>query len=848
MSPSVGGKGETGQRKTACEQRILDAPLQCTRGDGKDDAPMHQDTNGAEAITKIADKRREPPLRASHRTGVSKEKRPCTSPLSTATPLPMRFVEIPRHRFSSVGVSTSSSSRVSACEALPEAPCGDTKVTPDESATHTLTSTVFRLAPRHRVLFSTSSLSRPSSGPSHCRKRSAQTMSCTSKPMPTIGPMESPERRDGHTSVVSTPDNHATPGIERSLSSPSQSVDLAAFSMKGLSLQSPGVKRSVSNPPPPSSICSPTRQFPPFGIPEVSTIDHPAATPTSFAGTASCFSKVVASPSSETVESSLRRHPDTSSGPMSDKRSTSRHPHEFRSSPVAEMATSPKIVPLTILTHASLTRTPSADSKILPAATAWLLNSTDTTSTKKQRDEFLRHATGAAGMSPFMLSLNVNSTPSTDGCPGSDSKASASSELGYYSTCAMDTPNPPPLPSVHLFYPDSNVSATSMISFPGSAATASVQSSPRSRHWNAHDSPSKRSVWSRSTAPASTGKNRVPVPKTSLTPRGSTGRAVPLPILPRFPSPTEDLQGNDATSKDSEVLGPIALPPRRATRSSDESFPLGPLPPLLDVSLLSEPDLNDSCSLDLSADASSYVPTSRGTASSEFAAMQTVHESYIPFPSWGAYPPRLSRSAADPDSNTQESLMLPFVQELVSTEGMISSTRDEGRTKCALFADDESLSDGEDDEKFVLAVPSTLDESLQKQSELVPRLAKHPRLHVGSMTSMASNTSLFGIGFANSSNNLHAMSEQLHPSHSTMRREQSSNSVGLDLEPAVHEDANNSFPSSRDLVTPPVMEQPQSPPALTHLRGNTTAEEVCDSSQLHNNPFLSVDFSKQAVG
>jgi hypothetical protein len=294
------------------------------------------------------------------------------------------------------------------------------------------------------------------------------------------------------------------------------------------------------------------------------------------------------------------------------------------------------------------------------------------------------------------------------------------------------------------------------------------------------------------------------------------------------------VQDNDTASKVSKALGPIALPPRRATRSSDESFPVGPLPPLLDVSLLSEPDLSESCSLDLSADASSYLPTSRGTASSEFAPMQLAQESYIPFPSWGAY---------------------PSVQELVSTEDMISSVRDEGRTKCALFADDESLSDGEDDEKFVLAVPSTLAE------ESLPRLAKLPRLHVGSMTSMASNTSLFGIGFANSSNSLHAMSEQLHSSpsgfllpnrnHSTRRREQSSASVGLDLDPATSEDANNSFPSSRDLVTPPVMEQPKSPPALTtptHLRINPSAEEVCDSSHLHNNPVLSMDFSKQAVG
>jgi hypothetical protein len=441
---------------------------------------MLEDTNAAEAITDVAsiDKRRDPPLRASDETGLSKEKRPCTSPLSTAAQLPMRFVEIPRYRFSSVGLSTSSTSCESACDALTEAPCGDTKVTPDESAGHTpaAASTVFRLAPRHRVLFSTSSLSRPSSGPSHGRKRSAQTMSCTSKPLPTICPKESPERRAGHTSVVSTPDHHATSGIERTLSSPlaGQCVDSAAFSMKGLSLQSPVVNRSV-NYPDASSISSPTRQFPPFGIPEGSTIDYPAATPTSFAGTSSCFSKVVASPSSETVESSLRRHPANSTGPMIDRCSAKRHPHEFRSSPVTEMATSPKIVPLTILTHASLTRAPSADSKVPPAATAWLLNSTGTTSSKKQRDEFLRHATGAASMSPFMLSLNVNSTPSTDGCPGSgcpgsDSKASASSELGYYSACAMDSPNPPPLSSVHLFHPDSNVSVTSMISFPGSVA------------------------------------------------------------------------------------------------------------------------------------------------------------------------------------------------------------------------------------------------------------------------------------------------------------------------------------------------------------------------------------------
>lgn len=598
-------------------------------------------------------------------------------------------------------------------------------------------------------------------------------------------------------------------------------LDAAAFNLQELSLESP----TQSNPTLAEAFLPLTSTMPRDAtsnnscLQQAATLENSvyASSPASFTGNSSCFSKVVTTPVTAGAEISFRCR-SNSFGSVDNPSSLCRPPHHlFRgSSPMNITSSSPKIVPLTVLTHAPPTsRLYDAEQKLQQTSPGISQPVFQQQSFAADRSELFTTGTSSGIM---MKRTKVRGD--------------------YF----IKTPRFPTLSSVN-YQSDPN----SLHDTPQGYASIASGASPRGKDF-------QESFFSRSSDMCNVtprSAKLTPLPKVTLTPRSATASNGFIG-LPRFPSPTDDTK---------EVLG-ASLFSTTSTTGSRASLRIA-APPLLDVSFLSEHDfLDESCSLDLSVDDSH----TNNKKSSELAVAQFAErqESYIPLPDWGYVPHRTVNPAAASQPSGQS---LTDMSMHVEVGSALVPPASRGPFEGMLFegegfrnADTESLTDDDGDE-FLLAVPSAIAEEKQKkQSGSGIRQSKLRRMQVGlataalenqrftSMTSLASSTtSLRGIDFALSSTSLRGM--DVLPSNSnlpamdmrnmsigknmaqfctrsdgavvtinccsSMRREASSASIGLDLEPVVSGRSDYGFSSGRDLVTPPTMAQAEYPPPLS---------------------------------
>lgn len=210
--------------------------------------------------------------------------------------------------------------------------------------------------------------------------------------------------------------------------------------------------------------------------------------------------------------------------------------------------------------------------------------------------------------------------------------------------------------------------------------------------------------------------------------------------------------------------------------------------------------------------------------------------SYIPLPDWGEPTPP-ARSMQSSWERQSTSLLSPPAADdaLEMFLGVHNPSHD-----------DDSLSASDDDETFFLATPSVINEERQVQQVKQRKLVRpsdasseyHHRMSASDLTvaaALPSTTSLLGMNFVTSSNSLPGMENNSKPLEGLrsgwlgFNREESQVSIGLNLEysnAAIPEEslrvdevlpAEGAVPAraTRDLVTPPVMMQPLSPPPLS---------------------------------
>jgi len=308
-------------------------------------------------------------------------------------------------------------------------------------------------------------------------------------------------------------------------------------------------------------------------------------------------------------------------------------------------------------------------------------------------------------------------------------------------------------------------------------------------------------------------------------------------------------------SPTSTPLPRLSLTPRSAgsRRSRTSAFPAFPSPS------------------DLAGDSRVAVPTS----STADQPMSTVHvprsrESYIPLPDWGEH----SRSASSSNSRHRHddataSAVRSSFYRMQPTSLLAPPTPDDALERflhapdaqyrpSGSVNDEDSLSASVDDETFLLAAPMALKEEREvsvqpglKQRRLNSRNDEDDQANgVGIPPVQASTTSLRGMDFVTSSTSLRGMdkldsSQTKLASNSLPRVDDNAwgcegdeeASIGLMLEAstsndnevaAVMETASSSAKScvqpERDLVTPPTMAQPMSPPPLSPRMNKSTED------------------------
>lgn len=325
--------------------------------------------------------------------------------------------------------------------------------------------------------------------------------------------------------------------------------------------------------------------------------------------------------------------------------------------------------------------------------------------------------------------------------------------------------------------------------------------SPSTAHQEAMETSSRKSIRSDNSHGTSRSIKLTPLPKISLTPRGSATRSTPGGgVLPRFPSP----DGNDGYSEQRDNIDSLFIDSRAG------QLP----PPSLDVSYLSETSdfPADSRSLDLSVDEEPVAETYR-VGGNNADDMQTPHKAtFIPFPAWADAPP--SQGAGQVDGICHSSFVeFGYEQQQSSAVATPSSQAggqrpsewvDPDEPKAALFsslspnqlahpafmkeivlqtnADIGSLSD-DDADAFLLASPSAIAQEKQRarQSSAVrqPKLPRLPRsqdsgsaINNTDLESVRRRTSLASLASSNAS--LQGM--EFTPSFASLR--------GLDLAPS----------------------------------------------------------------
>jgi len=320
--------------------------------------------------------------------------------------------------------------------------------------------------------------------------------------------------------------------------------------------------------------------------------------------------------------------------------------------------------------------------------------------------------------------------------------------------------------------------------------------------------------------------HHTPLPKVGLTPRSTSSRGS---TLPRFPSPSE---------LEDEMLSPSTFTYERYSIAAtvDTSFDSSrdrhvfrrgqadrkhpPMPLELHVSSADQDD--------------PLSPPIR------------QKESFIPLADWEEGLPQttMSRSATREDHQTTQgkptiqSVLFPPSRSTDDLNGILDrSERGLGDAETG------SLSDSDDDEPFLLAPPSAIEEEKRMQQDHVKqrkpfqgrRSSSQGRLSITS-SAHPSDASLLGVGLVNSNASLFAMDKNSsscskfpRPSSNdagNLNREESLASIGLALEGTT---------DGRDLITPPVMKQARSPPPLSP-RGRCCSSEDSRRHQLSNSP------------
>jgi hypothetical protein len=695
------------------------------------------------------------------------------------------------------------------------------------------------------------------------RKRTAQSMTLNNSHSQALA-------RNGRSS--NSVSQHTAPTSPRH-------IDSAMFNLQGLSLRSPSTTATAG-----TTYLNATDFR--TATTQNNFVSSPAATHSTFTPCeSSSFSKVNTSftspPATIDGTSSFHNYRSNSFGSILDYQQQNQPTiptmHDGMPPPLnVEMASSsPRIVPLTVLTHDSKSQamTPVAQHR----RDASIGSSAPTTSCRPP----LQHVF-AMRMSPLLLTVDSSST--SEGCPSNEGLAvrpPTSPDKKNHCIFRDDyhrrlrTPqrtDRPPL-SLVQYCPDSTHSTLSVI----------------------HDSPitsieAKRlnitTMYEKSSSSFSS-VGRLHLPKVSLTPRKDTSPNEMAAGLPNFPSPN----GEDDEDDDRSGI-PTVLPRCPSSISGSLCTQKRTAAQRLDNNAVNNDSNNETSSLDLSNDRTCDTKEIRercyDTKRHPIVGESVVNtHSYIPFPKpsnvakensielpQGSLSSKKVKKTDDILNTTVSSTPSAIsVQDIIVDMNKIDGTNRLQHRNA--MVDTESLSDCDDDE-FFLAIPSVLVEEKQniltgvdiRQKTKQPRLQQpqyqeetigsttpdlighyHKRNHA-SMTSFGSNSSLLGTGFALSGANLYGMDStsasnpnvsgmvsnamgsqhrsSLNFSYATnsvngtggMERIHSMTSIGLDLDLVVPSGNDDAPLVGRELITPPVMSQPSYPPPISPRFGS----------------------------
>jgi hypothetical protein len=378
-----------------------------------------------------------------------------------------------------------------------------------------------------------------------------------------------------------------------------------------------------------------------------------------------------------------------------------------------------------------------------------------------------------------------------------------------------------------MAHPEDGRAAGSQMASPGRGGSSRV------RQRQADESPGKRSVMSMS--PTST-----PLPRLTLTPRSTTSSHAARQLFLSLPTPG-DLGGNGGAENEAAASrASTARAPHSAALPSPKRNSYIPLP-------------------EWASSGCSGASKEACVGSSFFFETETHNQGSCGSKQPPTSPPTLlSKSLLSPPSPNDA------IERFLKDSSYSMGTNHNGSTAECMDEgvghhgnDDDSLSaSDDDDEAFFLATPLAIQE--EKQSTL--QQSKHRKLRDQSYTSLrshqslassnimqASSTSLRGMNFVTSSTSLDKIGSKLSSGAlclgpvSSLKRQDSQTSIGLTLEgtnaPSNEESAtkgamtcgrssssfsNSAMGAARDLVTPPVMAQPKSPPPLPSPRIDTT--------------------------
>lgn len=318
-----------------------------------------------------------------------------------------------------------------------------------------------------------------------------------------------------------------------------------------------------------------------------------------------------------------------------------------------------------------------------------------------------------------------------------------------------------------------------------------------------------------------------PLPRLNLTPRNARGRSI---------------RGDDGNA-----LAPPMLPSTLDLDSVPPRITRDPLPASL-------PSMIRTSATRADPEETMFSPTGPP------ALARTRVESFIPLPDFGG-DGRMSSTLDEEDvaSHTFHSAKVPtscLAAQLPQPRAATASGEDlmrfmqdsaDKHPPCddnSNHGDADSLDASDDEDAFFLVAPSVINEEKQsslqsvKQRKLRASSSMHELSRAGpSATSLdgASNTSLFGMDFINNS----TASNTGYLNHQSSQ--ESSGSIGLPLEGNSNISAGassarlldqNCTSPTRDLITPPVMSQPRSPPPLSPRS---------DRYEYHDSPIFSKD-------